>query len=316
MIRTPDFTDVNNPTAASQGLQFATADRRAPNPDVDASTFINGIDASMGLKQDIDVSSLAAEIDAGVRTFLLDYDFRDNDTADTGVITLQFLNASGKNLGGSTVFNTPNGPAAWVHKRQAGFPPIGTRTVRIIANAVKTTAGTTTIRNVHFDNFTARLVRFDFDNDGMPDDWELAYSLNPDFGGDASNNFDGDNFTALQEYQHATNPNLGDTDSDGINDDIEVTNGTDPRDADSPGTNLLVTNLVTTKDGTGQITKVEVTVSGLIPTRTYKLVRGTDLLTFPTTVETRQAAAATETFTDLTPLPSGTSSRAFYRLEN
>ncbi|MCW1925366.1 hypothetical protein OKA05_22590 [Luteolibacter arcticus] len=315
VVRAFDFTDVVNPTGPKHGLQFATADRRAPNPDVEPTTFPQGIEASMGMKQDIDVSSFAAAIDAGDRTFILDYEFRDSDTADHAVITLQFLNGTGTDLGRSSTFTTPNGAADWVHKRQVGFPPVGTRTVRLTATVIKVQAGTSSIRNVHFDNFTARLVHFDFDNDDMPDDWELLYSLNPEDGSDAALTFE-DDLTNLQEFQRGTNPNLPDTDGDGIDDDDEVTNGTDPTDPNSPGANPQVTNVIATKDGTGQITKFEVVVSGLVPGRTYTLFRGTDLITFPTTVDTHAATGATDTFTDLTPLPSGTSSKAFYRLQD
>jgi hypothetical protein len=122
--------------------------------------------------------------------------------------------------------------------------------------------------------------------------------------------------TNLQEFQRGTNPTLVDTDGDGIGDDIEVTNGTDPLDTGSPGTVAHVTNVITTKDGTGQITKVEVMASGLVPNKTYTLVRGTDLLDFPDTVETKLASGTTYTFTDSTPLPSGTPSKAFYRLQD
>jgi len=315
VLRGFSFADGVNPTGPKHGLQFASADRRAPEPDVDSTAFPQGIEASMGMKQDIDVSSLAAAIDSGDRTLLLDYEFRDNDSADHAVVTLQFLNGTGTDLGRRSVFTTPNSAADWVHKRQAGFPPTGTRTVRLTIQVIKVVAGTSSIRNVHFDNFTARLVDFDFDNDNMPDDWEVAYGLNPDDGSDATLTFD-DDLTNLQEFQHGTNPNVADTDGDGIDDDEEVTNGTDPTDPNSPSSNLQITSVVATKDGTGQVTKVEVVVSGLTPSRTYTLVRGTDLATFPTTVESKPAAGATDTFTDLTPLPAGTSPKAFYRLHD
>ncbi len=46
----------------------------------------------------------------------------------------------------------------------------------------------------------------DDDNDGMPDDWEIQYSLNPLFD-DAGLNPDNDGYTNLQEYQAGSNPN-------------------------------------------------------------------------------------------------------------
>jgi Bacterial TSP3 repeat len=312
-----DFTDVNNPVGASDGIQFATAERRAPNPDVDPTAYSNGIDSNMGMKQDLDVSSFAAAIDGGARTFLLDFDCRDNDTADQGVVTLEFLDGSGSNLGRSSVFRTPDSGQVWTRYRHSGYPPVGTRTIRITATAAKIVAGATTVRNIAFDNFTGRLVHFDFDSDGMADGWELLYGLNPDSSADAGISADTDGLSNLQEFQLGTNPTLADTDTDGVDDDDEVASGSDPLDpASLPAADLRVTDVITTKDATGQVTQVQVVVTGLNVNKTYRLVRGTDLLSFPTVVDTHQPAGTTDSFIDSTPLPKETSPKAFYRLED
>ena len=310
-----DTADVNNPTGPSQGLQFATADRRAPLVDVDPATYSGGIDANMAMRQEVDLSAFATEIDAGARTFLLDFDWRDNDTADQGVVTIEFFNGAGTKLGGSSVFKTTGTAAQWVHTRHSGYPPVGTRKVRITVDAVKVQAGATSVRNIHFDNFSARLAHFDLDADGMADDWEFVYGLDPDNNSDAAGSNDTDGLSNLQEFQRGTDPNVADTDGDGINDDIEVATGTDPLDAASPGA-VNVTNVVMTRDGSGVVTKVEVTVSNLVANKTYKLVRGTDLSAFPTVVDTHAATGPTGTYVDLSPPPAATSGQAFYRLED
>src|SRR6266536_1705552 len=46
----------------------------------------------------------------------------------------------------------------------------------------------------------------DRDCDGMPDDWEQAYALDPDDPADAARDADGDGLTNLQEYRSGTNP--------------------------------------------------------------------------------------------------------------
>lgn len=46
----------------------------------------------------------------------------------------------------------------------------------------------------------------DTDDDGMPDDWEERYSLNPYDSNDASQDQDNDGITNLEEYQQGTNP--------------------------------------------------------------------------------------------------------------
>jgi hypothetical protein len=50
-----------------------------------------------------------------------------------------------------------------------------------------------------------RLV-VDNDGDGMPDDWEIAHGLDPNDGGDAVIDWDGDRFWNLQEYLAGTDP--------------------------------------------------------------------------------------------------------------
>ncbi|MGC8887388.1 MAG: immunoglobulin domain-containing protein [Verrucomicrobiia bacterium] len=46
----------------------------------------------------------------------------------------------------------------------------------------------------------------DSDNDGMPDDWEILYGLNPQDSSDANIDSDNDGLTNLQEYIAGTNP--------------------------------------------------------------------------------------------------------------
>jgi hypothetical protein len=47
----------------------------------------------------------------------------------------------------------------------------------------------------------------DQDGDGMPNDWEILYGLNPNNANDADRDGDGDGATNLEEYQAGTNPN-------------------------------------------------------------------------------------------------------------
>lgn len=52
----------------------------------------------------------------------------------------------------------------------------------------------------------------DDDNDGMPDDWEISFGLNPVDNSDAQTDTDLDGFTNLQEYEAGTDP----TDSNSV----------------------------------------------------------------------------------------------------
>ncbi|WP_353567129.1 hypothetical protein [Haloferula sargassicola] len=304
--------NINNPNLASDGEQFATAGRDAPVPEADAATFEGGIDASMVMRQDIDVSSLATPIDEGAKTVLLDFDWRENDGADQGVITVSFLDGSGEETGHASAFETSGSVQAWTTTRLAAFPPAGTRTVRVTVAAHKTGTGTSSVRNVHVDNFIARLVDFDADGDGLPDPWEDRYGLDSNNPGDATVSSDDDSLTNLEEFALGTDPTLADTDSDGIHDDAEVAAGTDPLDPNSPAPEIRLQEIQLTKDGEGAITEVRVTFSGLNPAVTYQLMRSTDLTDFSETADTFQPASPTDSFFDFNPPAGG----AFYRLES
>jgi len=70
----------------------------------------------------------------------------------------------------------------------------------------------------------------DTDGDGMSDDWEQTYGLNPNDPADAAQDIDGDGLTNLQEFGRQTDPRNADTDGDGIRDGLEVQTGSDPSD--------------------------------------------------------------------------------------
>ncbi|WP_411847269.1 hypothetical protein AAFN60_07715 [Roseibacillus persicicus] len=304
------FADAGTPPGASEGTQFATADRRAPNPDLDAAAYEGGIDATLSFQQEIDVTSLAAAIDEDNQTILLTFDFFDADASDEGFVTMNFLDASGADLGRSFTFQTGvNMGSNWISAVQQAYPPAGTRMVRLGFEVRKVLVNATTARNVAFDNVGARLVDFDQDDDGLPDDWELLYGLDLTIN-DSAGDPDSDNLSNLQEFGFQTDPTIADTDGDGIDDDVEIANGTDPLDAVDPSVDPVFESLVFTEEGT-----IEVTFSGLKASATYDLKRGTDLVNFADIVDTFQPTTETFTFIDFNPLAEEVSSRAFYRLE-
>lgn len=51
-----------------------------------------------------------------------------------------------------------------------------------------------------------KVVVLDTDGDGLPDEWERRYGLNPDDAGDAILDKDNDGFTNLEEFQAGTDP--------------------------------------------------------------------------------------------------------------
>lgn len=54
--------------------------------------------------------------------------------------------------------------------------------------------------------FSSENVPADTDHDGMPDDWETQYQLNPAVDSDGSTDSDGDGFTNVEEYLNGTHP--------------------------------------------------------------------------------------------------------------
>jgi pectate lyase len=55
-------------------------------------------------------------------------------------------------------------------------------------------------------SFSPGQVPVDTDHDGMPDEWEKKYELNPEEASDASADSDGDGYTNVEEYLNGTNP--------------------------------------------------------------------------------------------------------------
>lgn len=75
----------------------------------------------------------------------------------------------------------------------------------------------------------------DDDNDGMPDNWEVAYGLDPLSSADASQDPDGDGWSNILEYQQGSSPLFKDADMDGMQDDWEILYGLNPSDAADAG---------------------------------------------------------------------------------
>lgn len=69
---------------------------------------------------------------------------------------------------------------------------------------------------------------YDFDNDGLPDNWEIKNGLRYNLVDSKLDN-DNDGFTNLEEYSYGTDPNSGDSDGDAISDYKEIKElGTNP----------------------------------------------------------------------------------------
>lgn len=95
----------------------------------------------------------------------------------------------------------------------------------------------------HYTNIDVSLVQFDADRDGMSDAWELANGLSVGVD-DSGEDPDKDGLNHFQEYLghdgmaasgDETNPQIADTDGDGLKDGAEITAGINPLNPDSDG---------------------------------------------------------------------------------
>ena len=95
------------------------------------------------------------------------------------------------------------------------------------------------------------LGSLDSDNDGMPDAWETANTLNPASVADATLDPDNDGAKNRDEWRAGTNPNDPDSDDDGVKDGIEIAHGTDPLSAASKPIGFAFTGAIGDLDGDG-----------------------------------------------------------------
>ncbi|MCC7197648.1 S-layer homology domain-containing protein, partial [Candidatus Peregrinibacteria bacterium] len=105
--------------------------------------------------------------------------------------------------------------------------------------AVKSDKGIQILPESQFELFNGGIKSkgplYDTDLDGLPDQWELTYGLNPNDPADALLDEDGDGLTNLEEYRSGTHPSNPDSDNDGYTDGSEIINGQNPSEkATSP----------------------------------------------------------------------------------
>lgn len=98
--------------------------------------------------------------------------------------------------------------------------------------AVKSDTGIQILPESQFELFNGGIKSkgplYDSDLDGLPDQWELTYGMNPNDPADALLDSDNDGLTNLEEYRAGTHPLNPDSDGDGYNDSSEIINGQNP----------------------------------------------------------------------------------------
>jgi hypothetical protein len=108
----------------------------------------------------------------------------------------------------------------------------------------------------------ARSFQLDTDGDGMPDQWEYTYGLNPTNSTDAELDSDDDRLSNRQEFDLGTNPTAWDFDGDGMSDGWEYEHGLDMRSSADA-------ELDPDADGLNNLQEYQLGLHPLVPDRPY-----------------------------------------------
>lgn len=124
----------------------------------------------------------------------------------------------------------------------------------------------------------------DSDGDGIPDEWEVRYGLDPNDPSDAALDSDGDGLSNLDEFLSLTDPTVVDTDVDGMTDGYEIQHGLDPS----------IDDAMQDADGDGLSNYHEFLAGTSASDSTSKLASNAVLLTWEAPTERTDGSALTE----------------------
>lgn len=133
-------------------------------------------------------------------------------------------------LNGAVVYQRNSAPRGWIPIPAPIDIPAGYNEIEFIFD--KDFSLSQACDCVRIDDI--RVLTKDKDQDGILDEWELEFGLDPNDPSDAALDGDSDGLTNLEEFQNGTRPNDDDSDNDSLLDGDEInTFGTSPLSRDS-----------------------------------------------------------------------------------
>jgi MYXO-CTERM domain-containing protein len=147
-----------DPDSAAEGSNWLTGNRLA------TGQATSGNAGTQNINQVVNISSDAALIDLGTATVNLNWQYADNDPADTGSVTISFFSDVAGTISIGTALTTGslaatdttgNTPAPWAAASLSGAVPIGARSLSIRLTTTRTSGSA---GNVHFDDFSGSII--------------------------------------------------------------------------------------------------------------------------------------------------------------
>lgn len=158
MYVTSGLSTAGDPPVAFEGARFVTATWQATG----ATSSPFSAAQSMHIRQDVDLSPWAAQIDGGSRGLDMTFAYNAADSNDALTVALEFFDAAGASLGVGAAFSSVgNGTSAraWSVAALRAAVPVGSRSVRIELIGDRVGSGGSA-RNVSVDGLSMSLGAF------------------------------------------------------------------------------------------------------------------------------------------------------------
>ena len=229
----------NDDLASAQNVD-GSFDRSA-SPDIKHATFLPHVTIDGTGNNTYDYYQFTVQADNALGIFDIDYGYGNGNYLNSHIF---ILNSSGEELVGNWYSYPAYGAKGSTHNYDAflsyQFESAGTYYIKVASysDAVVTDGRT---YQLHI-SLSSNNLSVDTDGDGMPDEFETFYSLDP-LVNDADLDSDNDLLTNLAEFEYGSDPSVADTDLDGLpnaSDDDDDGDGLSDAEELALGTNPLL----------------------------------------------------------------------------